>query len=275
MGPETRGGSGYVLGYAAGEHDRLRRQAALVAPLTERFFRDIGIATGHRVLEVGSGLGEVAQIAGRLVGPTGKVVGIEQDASSIARARAQIDAAGLGHVAFLQADAHAVALEETFDAVVGRFVLNHAGDVPALLRTLTRSVRRGGVVAFQEVAISPALAIAASLPLLRAVLVTIQQTLHRCGLDPDLGLSLHRVFQQAGLAAPHLHLEIPFALDDSIIRVEVDLVRTLRSVAQERGVSLSALGDLDTLVERIQSEARSAGAAIGFAGIVSVWTRVS
>jgi SAM-dependent methyltransferase len=220
-------------------------------------------------------MGDVAQIAGRLVGPTGKVVGIEQDASSIARARAEIDAAGLGHVAFLQGDAHAVALEETFDAVVGRFVLNHARDVSALLRTLTRSVRPGGVVAFQEVAFSPALAVAASVPLWRAVLIAIQQTLYRCGLDPDLGLSLHRLFQQAGLAAPHLHLEIPFAPDDCVIRVEVDLVRALRGVAEQRGVSLSALGDLDTLVERIQAEALSARAAIGFAGVVSVWTTVS
>jgi len=274
MQPETQVGSLYVLGYAAAEQDRLRRQASLLAPLTERFFRAAGIATAQRVLEIGSGMGDVAQIAARLVGPTGKVVGVEQDGASVACARARTDTVGLGHVTFIQADAHTLVFDETFDAVVGRFVLNHSRDRPAFLRALTRSVRRGGVVAFQEVALSPAVAIARSVPLWRAVLAIIEKTLHGTGLDPDLGLSLHRVFQEAGLPAPHLHLEIPFAADDSVITLEVDLVRTLRGVAEEHGVSLAALGDLDTLVERIQAEALRTRAPIGFAGVVSAWSTV-
>jgi len=275
MERETHSTNGYVLGYSAAEQDRLRRQASLLAPLTERFFRAAGIGTAQRVLEIGSGMGDVAHIAGRLVGATGKVVGVEQDGMSVARARARTEAAGLRHVTFVQADAHTWMPEETFDAVVGRFVLNHSRDLPTLLRALARSVRAGGVVAFQEVALSPALAVAVGVPLWRAVLTVIEQTLHRSGLDPDLGLSLHRLFQQAGLPAPHLHLEIPYAPDDSVIRLEVDLVRTLRNVAEERDVSLAALGDLDTLVERIEAEARSRCAAIGFAGVASVWSTVS
>jgi SAM-dependent methyltransferase len=274
MARQTHVGSPYVLGYAAAEQDRLRRQASLVAPLTERFFRAAGIGTAQRVLEIGSGLGDVAHIAARLVGPTGQVVGVEHEATSVACARERTDTAGLRHVTFVQADAHTLVFEDTFDALVGRFVLNHSHDRPALLRALTRSVRRGGVVAFQEVALSPALSIASSVPLWRAVLAIIEQTLHASGLDPDLGLSLHRVFQEAGLPAPHLHLEIPFAPDDSVIRLEVDLVRTLRGVAEAHGVSLAALGDLDTLVERIQAEALTTRAPIGFAGVVSVWSTV-
>jgi SAM-dependent methyltransferase len=228
----------------------------------------------QRVLEIGSGMGDVAHIAARLVGPTGNVVGVERDATSVACAREQTDTAGLRHVTFVQADVHTWVPADTFDAVVGRFVLNHSHDVPALLRGLTRSLRHGGVVAFQEVALSPALAIASSVPLWRAVLATIEETLYRSGLDPDLGLSLHRVFQEAGLPAPHLHLEIPFAHDDSVIRLEVDLVRTLQGVAEEHGVSLASLGDLDTLVERIRAQALTTRAPIGFAGVMSAWSRV-
>lgn len=274
MVEETPVGSEYVLGYAAAEQDRLLRQAVLLAPMTERFLREAGIGAAQRVLDVGSGMGDVAHIVGRLVGPTGSVVGVEQDGPSVARACARIDAAGLGSVSFVQADAHALVHEETFDAVVGRFVLNHSRDVTASLRALSRLVRPGGVVAFQEVAFSPALAVASRVPLWRAVLTVIERTLHGSGLDPDLGLSLHRVFQQAGLPAPHLHLEIPFAPDDSVIRLQVDLVRTLRGVAERCGVSLAALGDLNTLVERVRAEALRTCAPIGFAGVVSVWSTV-
>lgn len=275
MQPAVHVRADYVLGYAAAERDRLSRQAAFLAPLTERFFRDVGIGTGQRILEIGSGMGDVARIAAKLVGPVGKVVAVERDAPSIAHARARTNAAGLGHVTFVQADADVLVPEDTFDAVVGRLVLNHSRDVSALLRALTRSVRPGGVVAFQEAAFSPALAVAARVPLWRAVLAVIEQTLIGSGLDPDLGLSLHRVFQQAGLPAPHLHLEVPFAPDDSVIRLQVDLVRTLQAAAGRCEVPLASLGDLDTLVERIQAEALTMDAPIGFAGVVSAWSTVS
>ena len=66
----------YSLGNTDAEHERLIRQAARLAPLTERLFREAGIGAGQRVLDVGSGVGDVAMLAGRLVGPSGEVVGV-------------------------------------------------------------------------------------------------------------------------------------------------------------------------------------------------------
>ena len=64
----------YPLGNTDAEHERLIRQAARVAPITERFFREAGIGLGQRVLDLGSGVGDVAMLAARLVGPSGEVV---------------------------------------------------------------------------------------------------------------------------------------------------------------------------------------------------------
>jgi ubiquinone/menaquinone biosynthesis C-methylase UbiE len=93
-------GSNYALGSTDAEHERLIRQAALLASCTERFFREAGIASGQRVLDIGSGVGDVAMLVGQLVGPSGEVVGIEQDARSLARARARAADAGLSQVTF-------------------------------------------------------------------------------------------------------------------------------------------------------------------------------
>src|ERR1700730_1644395 len=92
----------YALGSADAEHNRLVRQAEWLAPLTDQFFRDAGIGPGNRVLDLGSGVGDVALIASRLVGPSGEVVGIERDARSIARAAARMAEAGLHNVSFTQ-----------------------------------------------------------------------------------------------------------------------------------------------------------------------------
>src|SRR5262252_10688240 len=87
----------YALGYTDAEHERLIRQAAIIAPIAERLFREAGIGPGQRVLDLGSGMGDVAILLARLVGPSGEVVGIERDASSIARAKARVAAAGLSN----------------------------------------------------------------------------------------------------------------------------------------------------------------------------------
>src|SRR5215472_18723298 len=89
----TQATTGYVFGYTDAEHERLIRQAAIIAPITERLFREAGIGPGQRVLDLGSGMGDVSILAARLVGASGEVVGIERDATSIELAEARVAAA--------------------------------------------------------------------------------------------------------------------------------------------------------------------------------------
>src|SRR5947209_1120609 len=117
--------SDYALGYSKAEQKRLMRQATLLAPLTTRCLRDAGICIGHRVMDIGSGAGDVSMIAARLVGTTGIVVGVERESSMLALARERVHAAAMDNVTFIQGDVHRIEFEELFDAVVGRLVLNH------------------------------------------------------------------------------------------------------------------------------------------------------
>ena len=63
----------YVLGHSDQEIDRLSAQARLIAPFTRQLFRDAGIVPGMRVLDVGSGAGDVAFLVAELIGKTGEV----------------------------------------------------------------------------------------------------------------------------------------------------------------------------------------------------------
>src|SRR5207248_2771242 len=94
-----------------------------LAQSTERFFRDAGIGLGQRILDIGSGVGDVAMLAARLVGPSGEVMGIERDTRSIARARARVAEAGLRNVSFMQSDVNQISGGKPFDAAVGRLIL--------------------------------------------------------------------------------------------------------------------------------------------------------
>src|SRR5438876_8191642 len=108
----------YVLGYTNSEHERLIRQAARIAPVTERLFREAGIGPGQRVLDLGSGVGDVAMLAARIVGPSGEVVGIERDPKSIAKARARVAEVGLDNVSFTQSDVSEIPDGEPFEGAV-------------------------------------------------------------------------------------------------------------------------------------------------------------
>lgn len=274
-GDVVRPRSGYVLGHGRAEQERLIRQASLLAPITERLFREAGIGIGQRVLDLGCGVGDVSIIAARLVGQSGEVVGIDRDASTVALARERAAGHGLRNVTFLQSEVESPTLPGPFDAIVGRLVLSHLFDRTAVLRWARRLVRPGGTVVFQEGSWAPTLAIAARLPLWSRLLSIIRETFVRSGLDPDVGLNLFAAFEEAGFRRPVIHLEVPLSGDGSIADLEIELLRTLSAAAREHNISLADLGDLSTLATRIHAERVEARAVVAFLAIVSVWCRVA
>jgi ubiquinone/menaquinone biosynthesis C-methylase UbiE len=141
----------YVLGHSDRELDRLRTQARLIDPITRQFFGDAGIGPGMRVLDVGTGAGDVAFLAAELVGDTGEVVGVDRSSAALSAARTRADARSTRNVSFREGDPSEMGFERPFDAAVGRYVLQFQSDPGAMLRRLARHVRPGGLIVFHEV----------------------------------------------------------------------------------------------------------------------------
>jgi ubiquinone/menaquinone biosynthesis C-methylase UbiE len=264
-----------VLGYTDAEQERLIRQATIIAPITERLFRDAGIGPGQRVLDLGSGMGDVAMVVARLVGPSGEVVGVERDANSISRAKARAAAAGFRNVSFLNSDVNNIVSDRPFDAVVGRFILMFLPDPVSVLRSAVDLVRPGGVVAFQEPSWEPMLALGAALPLWSRTRHLIHETLLRSGANREMGLALYRVLQEAGLPMPKMHLEMPLGSHANFIRLTSDILCSLRPLTEQHKVSLKELGDLNTLPERIYAEVVEANTVVSLIAVVGAWSRKS
>src|SRR4051812_23772089 len=68
----------YALGSDDTEIARLQTQAALIAEPTTLLLQRGGIQPGMRVLDLGSGPGDVAFQVAKMIGPNGSVVGVEQ-----------------------------------------------------------------------------------------------------------------------------------------------------------------------------------------------------
>jgi ubiquinone/menaquinone biosynthesis C-methylase UbiE len=109
------------------------------------------------VLDLGTGRGDVAFIAGEIVGPSGRVVGIDSAPTTVAIAQERTAAESCGNVSFEQGDPIAFKATSTLDAVIGRYVLQFLPDPAAALRQLglncvpagsslsTRSIGQGTV----------------------------------------------------------------------------------------------------------------------------------
>ena len=263
----------YALGSTDAEHERLIRQAARLAPLTERLFREAGIGPGQRVLDLGSGVGDVAMLVARLVGHSGEVVGIERDPRSLDRARARVAEAGLHNVSFIQSDVSQITANKPFDAAVGRLILMWLPDPVSVLRQLSLLVRPGGVVAFQEASWAPVFAILTHLSLWSASASLMCETMRRSGANPEMGLALYRIFQEAGLPAPTMQMEVPLGDDPDFIRWMYDVMCSLRPQIQQLNLSLEKLGDFDTLLERLQAEVAASNGVTSWMAVVGAWTR--
>jgi len=263
----------YVLGTTDAEHERLQRQAGCLAPFTERLFRDAGITAGERVLDVGSGVGDVALLAARLVGPTGEVVGMDRDGVALAKARTRAAAAGLSNIRFVEADIATSLSGAQFDAVVGRLILQFFPDPVAALRSLVVAVRPGGVVVFQESNWASFLAQSAHLPLRSLCGSLIFDAFRRSGARTDMDLALFRGFQEVGLPPPELRLETPIGWDLETRRWVDDLFRSVHPRFEELGISGASVGDLSTLAERLEAELDATQSYAACIGLVGAWSR--
>lgn len=114
--------------------------------VTARLLELAGVRSGQAVLDVATGQGDVALSAARVVGPTGRVVGVDIAAAMLDVARQR--AAGLHNVEFVEADMEALGQPPaSFDVVLSRFGLMFAVDHVATFQALARTLVSGGVLA--------------------------------------------------------------------------------------------------------------------------------
>ncbi len=116
--------------------------------INHRLVADARLRPGMRVLDLGSGTGYPALLAGGVVGPEGSVVGIDLAESMVAVATRKAQAMGMKHVTFRTGDATALPFDATsFDTVISRFCLMFLPEIPKALKEMARVLKPGGYVA--------------------------------------------------------------------------------------------------------------------------------
>ena len=120
------------------------RIQTLEAPLWPQVVATLQLEPGDTVLDVGCGTGNGFTTLREAVGPTGRVVGIDNSPRMLARARAVVAEHGWDNVEVRHADASTVELAaEGYDAAVAATSLSTLPDLDAALERIVRALRPG------------------------------------------------------------------------------------------------------------------------------------
>ena len=250
-------GDAYAMGRSEAETERLIRQSGLYAPFTRRLFGQAGLGQGMRVLDVGTGAGDVALMVGEMVGPSGSVVGVDHNPEVLQTARARAARAGFTNATFVQGDAGEMELDGGFDAAVGRLVLMHQPDPAKTLRSVADRVRGGGTVAFQEYNVTSRSMVAfPPTRLWEDALGWIAAALERAGVETEMGFKLRRAFLEAGLPEPRMELNAPVGGGPRWGGYEfaAGTLRTLLPLVERFGIATAEEVGVDTLADRLREE---------------------
>lgn len=261
------------------ERQRLIAQGELVAPLTQRLFERAGITSGMRVLDIGSGSGDVAFSAARLVAPRGSVIGVDRDSAQVAFAEQRARADGLTNVRFIVGDFREIELSPAVDAVVGRLVLMYAADPLDALRRALRNLKTGGVIALQEsvidydgpVLIEPLDCLAAK------AAEWFRAGFKHTGVHPRMGLRLFGLMRAAGLdPSTEIDMLVPIQQgpEGALFSSLTSVIRSQMRAIVASGVATEAEIDIETLEKRLIADAPDCG-VVGYfnLGHVGVWAK--
>lgn len=274
---ESSSDRAYTMGRSQEETERLIQQSGLYEDITGRLLRDAGLFTGMKVLDIGSGAGDVAFAAAELVGSEGEVLGVDMNPEILETARTRAQAGGLTNVQFVAGDAQTLDLANDFDALIGRLVLTYLPDPAATLKQLTTHLRPGGIVAFQEVEFSTYSSIARpETPMMNQLAEWGVEVFQRSRANVGMGLDLYGAFVDAGLPEPTLQYTAPMGGPEAWAGYQfiANSFQSILPLLEAYGIATAEEVDLETLADRLRAEVVASKRPLVLPPHITAWAQL-
>jgi len=260
--------SHYVIRGGIEGRNRLRILSRVMWPSTLSLLQRAGIRLGLTCLDVGCGGGDVSCELARLVGPAGRVVGMDIDEIKIAMAREEALAARLPNLEFRVCNLCEAEPEPEFDLVYARFLLTHLPDPSAILAKIRQALRPGGIFVVGDIDFRGYFSYP-ECPALARYVALYTEAVKRRGGDPYIGPRLPALLRAAGFEDIQMSIVQPAGLDG-----EVKLISplTMENIADAvMADALASRTEIDHIVKELYSYARTPGTIGCMPRVVEAW----
>jgi SAM-dependent methyltransferase len=111
---------------------------------------------GQTVLDLGCGAGFDALLTAKMVGASGKVIGVDMTPEMIAKARTNAESLGVLYIELVLGEVEALSLaDSSVDFVISNGVFNLCLDKPSTLREVFRVLKPGGLLQMADILLEP------------------------------------------------------------------------------------------------------------------------
>ena len=192
-----------MLARTSSEYQRLAAQANVWTPATRSALTRVGLSAGMQVLDVGCGTGAVMRLMADVVGPSGRVVGLDSDAVLGAEALAHLRSTGPDVFDFFAGDFSATTPIEShrYDLVVARLLVIHTPVPTETLRRLWHWVKPGGILLVMDYDMTACRTLPEH-PVTERAISLMCDLFRALGKDVEIGTRMPTLLRQAGVGVP-------------------------------------------------------------------------
>ncbi len=239
-------------------------------PTTFQLVKRTGIGEGMICLDMGCGGGDVTLGLARLVGPEGRVVGVDMDAVKLEAAREEAGRQKISNVEFQQADIYQWSSGRGYDRIYVRFLLTHLAEPKTALNRLRRALRPGGILILEDIDVTGSFCYPRCAAYERYIELYRQVVQRRNG-DPDIGPKLYGLLVEAGLQSVHMALTQLFHVDQEEKMLSlITLVNITDAVLSE---GLAKRTELQQVVTELEAFTNDPTTVMSLPRVFQAWGR--
>ena len=262
--------SGYVIRGVVEGRERLPVLARVTGDSSKALLDRLDLRDGLACLDAGCGGGDVTLELARRVAPSGRVVGVDADPTTLEIAREEARQRGIANVELRVADASRASPTPDFDVVYARFLLTHLKAPADAVAAFHRSLRPGGVVAVEDIDFTGHFTHPDS-PSQRRFEELYCELVRRRGGDPNIGPRLPSLLRGAGFTAIGVAVVQPVALvGEPKLLTPITMENIADAVLQE---GLATRAEVDETIRGLYDFATDPETLSGAPRIVQAWGR--
>jgi SAM-dependent methyltransferase len=262
--------SRYAIGGGRAGKERLNLLSRVLWPTTLQLLNSVGLEEDMKCLDLGCGGGNVTILMASVVGPQGKVVGVDMDGEILALARQDAEAKRLSNIEFRQADVTNFMDEEEYDVVYARFLLTHLSEPARCLQAMAKACKPGGAIVVEDIDFGGSFCYPYCAAYQRYMELYEQVVRHRGG-DPNIGQKLPGMLLEAGAADIQINVVQPAHLQgEGKLTASVTMARIAESVLAE---GLAGEDEVEQVLEGLNEAAADSHTLMSMARIFQVLGR--